>query len=65
MNTGRTIEEALEFAKTPGPQGCGMCESNMFSPMDKLAIALYGECAIHLADDSIEERNLLKIAEAL
>jgi len=59
------IEKALERARTPEPLGCGECNEMMFSPMDKLCISLYGKCAIHLTDDSIEEKNLLEIAQSI
>ena len=59
------IDEALEIARTPKPVGCGECGEMMFSPMDKLSIALYGKCSVHLEENSPQESNLLKISEAL
>lgn len=61
----KDIVAAIEIAKNPAPRGCGECNENFFAPMDKLSIALYGKCAKHLEDDSIEQNNLLKLAEAL
>lgn len=59
------IEDALTVARTPKPQFCGECGEEMYSPMDKLSIALYGKCAMHHEDDSHQENNLLKLIEAL
>ncbi len=59
------IEKALKGARTPEPLGCGECGEMMYSPMDKLSIGLYGVCGMHLEDDSVQERNLLKITEQI
>lgn len=59
------IEEAIKQAKIPGSIVCPECQEELFAPMDKLSIYLFGKCAIHLDDNSIEQRNLFKIAEAL
>ena len=61
----KDIEEALKIARTPEPQFCGECGEKMFSPMDKLSIGLYGKCAVHFEENSIEENNLLKISETI
>lgn len=59
------IEEAIKIAKIPGSLFCGKCLEEMFSPMDKLSIALYGECSIHHEDDSHQQKNLLELSQAL
>lgn len=59
------IDKAIEAAKTPGPITCPECQEELFSPMDKLSVGLYGKCSIHLTDDGYESRKLLTIAEAL
>ena len=60
-----TIEKALEIAKTPGKLTCGECGDELFSPMDKLSLALYHKCSIHLEGDGPEQNNLLTISESL
>lgn len=59
------IEKALELARTPKPLVCDECGEELFSPMDKLSIGLYGKCSVHLKGGSKEENNLLKISEAI
>jgi len=59
------IEKAIIFARTPGKVICQVCQDGLFSPMDKLSIALYRECTMHLNDDEYKEKNLLKIIELL
>lgn len=59
MNT--SIEEAIKIAKTPKPQYCGECNEEMFSPMAKMSIALFGKCEIHL--DEVQEKNLFTLVE--
>lgn len=59
------IEKALTYARTPGKVSCPVCQEELFSPMDKLSIALYRECTMHLNDDEHREKNLLKIIELL
>ena len=59
------IERALELARIPEPIYCNVCNEKLYSPINKLSIGLYGKCTVHLEDDSHEERNLLKIIEAL
>ena len=58
------IEKSIEVAKTPGKQVCPVCGEELFAPMDKLSISLYGKCSEHLEDDSLEQQNLFKIVEA-
>jgi hypothetical protein len=59
-----TIEEAIERAKKPETMFCPKCTEELFAPMDKLSICLYGQCPIHLEDNSYQEKNLLKLAQA-
>lgn len=59
------IEKAVEEAKIPGSLFCGECGEELYSPMDKLSIKLYGKCPLHLEDNSTEERNLLEISKLL
>lgn len=59
------IEKALEESRKPGSVRCPICNEELFSPMDKLCIHLYGKCSIHLEDNSNEENNLFKIAELI
>lgn len=59
------IEEAIKIAKTPKLQICPVCEEELYAPMDKLSIALYDKCSVHLEDNSHQANNLLKIAETL
>lgn len=61
----QTIEEAVEKARIPGKVFCQSCKEDLFSPMDKLSIFLYGECPVHLEEGGHKEKNLLKIAEIL
>ena len=61
----KDIEQSLKRARNHEPMVCPECEEELFAPMDKLCVALYGKCQLHLEDDSIEEKNLLKICEAL
>jgi hypothetical protein len=58
-----TIKKSLEKAKIPGKISCPNCGDELFSPIDKLSIYLYGECPIHL--NETKEDNLLKISECL
>lgn len=59
------IEKSLEVARRAGEMFCGECQESMFAPMDKLSISLFNKCSMHLEDDSVEQKNLLKISEAL
>ena len=59
------IDAAIGRAKESSPRTCPECGELLYSPMDKLCIGLYEKCPVHLEDDSIEEKNLLKISEAL
>jgi len=59
------IEKALKVARTPESQFCGECGEELFSPMDKLSISLYGKCSVHLEDDSHQEKNLLELSNAI
>lgn len=59
------IEQSLAAAREATPVICGECRETLYAPMDKLSVALFGLCSMHLADDSIEQKNLLKISEAL
>lgn len=57
------INKAIEEAKKPGGVNCPKCGDKVFSPIDKLSIYLYGECVIHLKDDSSQVKNLLTLSE--
>ncbi len=57
------IDKALELTRLPGSIFCGKCQQELFSPMDKLSLHLYGMCLEHIRGDSVKEINLLKIAE--
>lgn len=57
--------EALQVARTPGPLTCPVSGEELYSPMDKLSIALYNKSTEFLEDDSEEEKNLLKLIELL
>jgi hypothetical protein len=59
------IEASLARARNPEKMYCPQCLDEMFSPMDKLSIGLFGKCSMHLEDDSTEVTNLLRIAEAI
>lgn len=59
------IEESIKRAKFPKPLYCPRCNEDMFSPMDKLSLGLYGKCSVHLEEDSHEEKNLLTLSKAL
>ena len=59
------INKSIEIAKTPTPLYCEECHEVMYSPMDKLSIALYEKCTTHLEEDSLEEHNLLEVAKGL
>lgn len=59
------IEKSLELARRTEPLVCGECGEELYSPMDKLSIGLYGKCPIHLEDDSHQEKNLLELSKAI
>ena len=59
------IEESLKVARTPEKQFCSECQEFLFSPMDKLSIALYGKCSMHFEDDSHEEKNLITLSSSI
>ncbi len=59
------IEEAIKRAKEPKPLNCGEGCGEMYSPMDKLSIGLYGKCAIHFEENSHQEKNLFRIVNDL
>lgn len=59
------IEKSLEIARRPQSLYCGECDEEMFSPMDKLSISLYGKCSVHLEDDSFQEKNLLTLSSQI
>jgi len=59
------INDALESAKKPGKIVCPICNEELFSPMDKFSIYLFGKCCSHIEENSIEEKNLFRISEAL
>lgn len=59
------IEEALEYARTPGKAPCPICGDEFYAPMDKLCIGLYGHCVVHLEDDSHKSHNLLEISQSI
>ena len=58
------IEKAIEQAKKPETQNCAEC-GEMYSPMDKLSILLYGKCSMHFEDGSHQEQNLLELSNHL
>ena len=39
-----TLEQAIEIMKAPKQVYCPECQEELFSPMDKLSIALYDKC---------------------
>lgn len=57
------IEKALEQSREPGSVTCAKCGDELFSPVDKLSVYLYGKCLIHL--NELQEGNLLKITELI
>lgn len=61
----RSIEEALQIARTPEAQFCATCGEKLYAPLDKLSIALYGQCPIHFEDGSHQHNNLLTLIESL
>jgi len=59
------IEKALEIARTPGVLVCPTCGDGLYAPMDKLSIALYQKCGLHIDENSPQERNLFKLVEMI
>ena len=59
-----TLEQAIEIMKTPKKVYCPECQEDMFSPMDKLAIALYSKCTTHDLEEH-QENNLFTIIEGV
>lgn len=55
------IEEAIQKSKQPGSAFCPECNEELFAPMDKLSIYLYGKCAMHFEDDSPQQKNIFRI----
>lgn len=60
-----SVEQAIEKANIPGEIVCPQCQEKLFSAMDKLSIALYGKCSLHIEDNGHQEKNLLKISELI
>lgn len=59
------IAESLRAARKPGGLHCFECESLMFSPMDKLCLALFDKCTMHLEENGVDTSNLLKISSLI
>ena len=55
------IQKIMDDARKPGKVTCPECQEELFSPMDKISIGLYGKCATHVSDD--ETDNLFAMAE--
>lgn len=61
----KDIQKALDRARTPEPMACPECNEQLFSPMDKLSLALYDKCAMHHDEGSLEEENLFKLSNEI
>jgi hypothetical protein len=59
-----TLDKAIEMMKTPKQVYCPECQEELFSPIDKLAIALYGKCTSHDLEEH-QENNLFTIIEGV
>ena len=57
------FDEQIKQAKQPGKMTCPTCGEDLFSPMDKLSILMYGECGSCI--NGVKLDNLLKVAEFL
>ena len=57
------FEEQINQAKQPGQMTCPNCGEDLFSPIDKLSILIYGECSSCV--DGVKSDNLLKLSELL
>lgn len=57
----KDIEQSILEAKKPGKVYCPECGEDLFSPMDKLSINLFGKCPMHIQQS--QEQNLFEIVE--
>ena len=58
------IQDILFRARNPKSVICPVCNKELFSPMDKLSIALYGKCCTHIENET-EQDNLFELSKAL
>lgn len=55
------IQKIMDEARTPGKVTCPECQEELFAPMDKISIGLYGKCSAHVSDS--ESENLFAMVE--
>lgn len=58
------IQAIMDSSRKPGKTTCQECGEELFAPMDKISIGLYGKCSAHIEDEN-QINNLFKLAEAL
>ena len=60
----KDIQAIMDAARKPGKVNCPECGDELFSPMDKISIGLYGRCATHI-EDQTQVDNLFELVGAL
>lgn len=60
-----TPEKAIKMAREPYARRCPECNEILFSPADKISIVLHGKCLEHLINESIEQKEVIRLTQFL